>query len=618
MAELLGYNGKVAHIDLSANNIKIKDLELEYAEKYIGGVNLSAKLTYDMLSDKDYEVLKDDPLAPVNPLIFATGPLTGTAVPSSSRYSLTGISPLTGIWGESTSGGFFPVALKKCGYDAIVITGDAPEPVYILIRNAKIEIKPAANLWGKNTRETIELIRKENDDKNLRIACIGIAGEKLVRFAAVINDDGRAAGRCGLGALMGKKKLKALAVRSTEKIAYKDKKALVDLAMKTNQNIEGNFSYQFFSHYGTLCYMDMGMVLGDVPAKYFTSSEFVAEDLTGMSLRKQYPVIKYGCAGCRIGCGRKTIITINDEEVGVDGPEYETTAAFGPLCGVSRFQPIIKANHLCNLDGIDTISCGVVIAFLIFLVENQIEIKRIKSKLGDVKLKDIKWGNADIILELIKKTSNREGIGNLLAEGVKRMAEELNVDPELAAHVKGLEIPMHDPRAYAGQALTYMTACIGASHEKGDFFNIDGDAAIFPGVKKGNRFDINKREKSVKILQDIAAIFDSAVICNFPHVTHPVLAQMMKAATGLDNLGKYKRLLKAGERGTNVKRLISCKLGITAKDDKLPKIVLKTLETGGSAHVQLNLENNLKTYYDKRGWDENGIPKPETLRKLDI
>ncbi|MCW4031835.1 MAG: aldehyde ferredoxin oxidoreductase family protein [Candidatus Bathyarchaeota archaeon] len=619
MSKLYGYNGKIAYINLSTSKIDIKDLDPKIVEEYLGGAGLSAKLTYDFLSESDYEVLKENPLSSINPIIFATGPLTGTATPSSSRYCVSGISPLTGIWGEATSGGFFPIALKRSGYDAIIITGESDTPKLIYISNGEIEIKGAEPLWGKNTQETTESIKDLLNDEKLRVACIGKAGENLVKYAAIINDEGRAAGRCGLGAIMGAKKLKAIVLKGGQPIDYSDKEQLRTHGMDATEKVMIPFATNMFSHYGTLIYTDMGMVLGDVPANYFTNTEFIAEDLTGRALKEQFVVLKYACAGCTIGCGRRTLIEINGEETEVDGPEYETTAAYGPLCGIYNFKPIILADHACNLEGVDTISSGVSIAFLIYLVENNIATTEIAKFLDKIPIEEIRWGKEETVLKLLNKIIMREGIGDLLAEGVKKMAEKLGVDPGLAAHVKGLEMPMHDPRAYLGQALSYMTSCTGANHNKGDFYNIDGDAASYSKIRKKDRFTVNKREKAVIAYQDLTNIYDSAVICNFTHINEVVLTRLLKASTGIESFGSSGTLYKIGERASNLKRLISCKLGCKREDDYLPKILSTALETGGSAGIAIDLEENLKEYYNKRGWDwETGFPKKETLEKLGI
>jgi aldehyde:ferredoxin oxidoreductase len=362
------------------------------------------------------------------------------------------------------------------------------------------------------------------------------------------------------------------------------------------------------------------MALGDTPAYYFTETEFPAEKLTGKTLREEYPVLDYGCAGCTMRCGKQTIIEDNGTEIKVDGPEYETVAAFGPLCGIYESKDVILANHLCNLYGIDTISCGVSIAFLIYLVENNIQINSVKQVLADLDLNEIKWSNAKLLSTLIKKIAQRNGIGDLLAEGVRIMAKKLNVDPELAAHIKGLEMPMHDPRAFAGQALSYMTSCIGASHQKCDWYSVEITTASYPDLRVRigkSRSNIKGREKGVIALQDIRAIDDSAVNCAFVNLSLEHTVGHINASTGF-NYNK-KSILKVGERINNLKRLINCKLGITRNDDRLPTILTEELKSGKTVHVKLDLEQNLKVYYDKRGWDwETGKPSEEKLKELNL
>ncbi|MHA1196667.1 MAG: aldehyde ferredoxin oxidoreductase family protein [Promethearchaeota archaeon] len=623
--KLFGYNGKLAYIDLSSKSVEIKDLDPEMARNYLGGTGLSAKLLYDLLTDDDYKKIKQDPFHENNPLIFATGPLTGTIRPSSGRFSVSGISPLTGIWGEGTSGGFFCQALKQSGFDAIILQGKSKEPTFLYISDSNVQFFDAKEIWGKNTYETQELIKNQLKNDKVKVACIGIAGENLVKYACIINDEGRAQGRCGLGALMGSKKLKAIAIHGTNKIQLHDIKSMQELRKNEDSEIEGDLvksaSLYLFNLFGTNGYLDLGMKLGDTPAFYFTETEFFAENLTGKSLKERFPVFNYGCVGCTKQCGKTTILTVNGKELRIDGPEYETVASFGPLCGVFQPEPVILANHLCNQYGLDTISCGVSIAFLIFLVENNISLGEIEKQISKISIKEIKWGNGDVILKLVELIAKREDIGNILAEGVRKMAEILKVNPELAAHVKGLEIPMHEPRAFAGQALNYMTCCIGASHEKADWFNVGLGTIEFPRlrIKKGtSRFDITKREKGVAALQDIRAIDDSAVNCNF-HTpsSFDIFLNYINHATGF-NYDK-KTILKVGERINNLKRLINCKLGITRNDDKLPKHLTKPLKQGTVAGITLDLVENLKSYYKVRGWDwETGMPTEEKLKQLNI
>ncbi|MBY8985031.1 MAG: aldehyde ferredoxin oxidoreductase family protein [Candidatus Lokiarchaeota archaeon] len=622
--KLYGYNGKVAFINLSDKSVEIKDLEPKVAKEYLGGTGLSAIITYDLLSKDDYTLLKSDPLAEINPLIFATGPVTGTNRPSSGRYSVTGISPATGMWGEGTSGGYFCLSLRNSGYDAIVFSGKSRDPVYIYINDGKIEFKDASNLWGKDCYESQDLIKKEIDQTNLRIACIGQGGENLVKYGAIINDEGRAVGRCGLGTLMGSKNLKALAIHGSKRIEISDKELGKELRKQEELAKQGdpmaNIGPQLFNLYGTNFYLDLGMVNGDTPGYYFTEAEFLAEKLTSKTLKEEYPMFSYGCAGCTMKCGKATVIEVNGEEIEVDGPEYESVAALGTLCGLFDSKQVILANHLCNKFGIDTISCGVSIAFLIYLVQNNLGIEKIKPYLTDFRIEDITWGNGEFVLGSIEKIIKREGIGNILAEGVKIMAEKFEVDPELAAHVKGLEIPMHDPRAFAGQALSYMTCCVGADHNKGDWYGAELGNTNYPSIKvrrsKG-RNNIKGSEKGVANLQDLRAIDDSAVNCNMVHLTFESIIGYINAATGF-NYDK-KSLMEVGERINNLKRVISCNLGITREDDKLPGHIAKTLPSGRIMGVKLDLEDNLKKYYTRRGWDwDTGRPTEEKLRQLNI
>jgi len=621
---LAGYNGKIAYVNLTDQTVDIKELDSQIAKDFLGGTGLSAKLTYDLLSDEEYELLKKNPLSEKNPLIFSTGPVTGTIRPSSGRYSVTGISPLTGIWGEGTSGGFFCISLRNSGYDAIVIVGKSKDPIYLYVHENKIEFNDASKLWGKDTYETQSLIKKELNNDRVRVATIGVGGENLVKYAGIINDEGRAIGRCGLGTLMGSKNLKAIAIHGTKKVKIADPIIGKKLIKQAENARRGNFLKSLtpflFTLYGTNCYLDIGMVLGDTPGYYFTETEFPAEKLTGKTLREIYPVLDYGCAGCTMRCGKQTIIEENGEEIKVDGPEYESVAAFGPLCGVFDSKDVIMANHLCNIYGIDTISCGVCIAFLIYLVENDLNVSNIRDLLDDIKLEDLKWGNGKIILKLIEKITMREGIGNLLAEGVRVIAEKLNIDPELAAHVKGLEVPMHDPRAFAGQALSYITCYLGANHQKCDWYSVEITTVSFPNlrVKIGkSRSSIKGREKGVIALQDIRAIDDSAVNCTFISLSLDHIIGHINASTGF----KYnkKSILQVGERINNLKRLINCKLGITREDDKLPGILKQELKSGKTIHVKLDLEESLKIYYERRGWDwETGKPTEEKLKELNL
>ena len=621
--KLIGYNGKIAYVNLTDQTVDVKDLNPQIAKEYLGGTGLSAKITYDLLSENDYGTLKKDPYSEINPLIFATGPVTGTTRPSSGRYSVTAISPLTGIWGEGTSGGYFPISLRNSGFDAIVITGKSKKPIYLYIHDETIEFKDANDIWGKSTYESQSYLKEKINNDKIRVAAIGIAGENLVKYAGIINDEGRAIGRSGMGAIMGSKNLKAIAIHGTKRVQIADntigKQLLKEEADFKRKDLLKTLVPFLFTLYGTNCYLDMGMALGDTPGYYFTRNEFFADKLTGKTLREEYPVLDYGCAGCTMRCGKTTIVEHEGKEIRVDGPEYESVAAFGPLCGVFDSKKVILSNHMCNVYGFDTISGGVSIAFLIYLVENKLGIENIKQHLKDIEIEDIKWGNGDVVLKLLDKIALREDIGNILAEGVRAMAKEFSVDPELAAHVKGLEMPMHDPRAFAGQALSYMTCYMGANHEKCDWFGAELLLFKYPKirVKPGDRISIKGREKGVIGLQDLRAIDDSATNCNFLNPPLDHIIKYINAATDF-NYNK-KILMLVGERINTLKRLISCNLGITREDDKLPKHLLEELKSGKTEGVKLDLEGSLESYYKIRGWDwETGRPSKEKLEELNI
>ena len=620
---LIGYNGKIAYVNLTDQAVDVKDLDPQIAKDYLGGTGLSAKITYNLLSEKDFETLKNNPYSEINPLIFATGPVTGTIRPSSGRYSVTAISPLTGIWGEGTSGGYFPISLRNSGFDAIVIIGKSKKPVYLYIHDENIEFKDANDIWGKNTYESQSYLKDKLNNDKVRVASIGIAGENLVKYAGIINDEGRAIGRSGMGAIMGSKNLKAIAIHGTKRVQIADntigKQLLKEDADAKRKDLLKTLVPFLFTLYGTNCYLDMGMALGDTPGYYFTRNEFFADKLTGKTLREEYPVLDYGCAGCTMKCGKITIIEHEGKEISVDGPEYESVTAFGPLCGVFDSKTVILSNHMCNVYGFDTISGGVSIAFLIYLVENNLGIENIKKHLKDIKIEDIKWGNGDVILRLLDKIANRDGIGNVLADGVRAMAKEFSVDPELAAHVKGLEMPMHDPRAFAGQALSYMTCYMGAAHTKCDWYGAELLLFKYPKirVKPGDRVTIKGREKGVIGLQDLRAIDDSATNCNFLNPPLDHIIKYINASTDF-NYNK-KTLMLVGERINTLKRLISCKLGTTREDDKLPKHLLEELKSGKTEGVKLDLEGSLEAYYKIRGWDwETGWPSKEKLEELNI
>ena len=609
--------GKIAYIDLSNNRVRIVDVHENDIKLFLGGTGLGAKILYELV--KDPRSL--DPLSPENPLIMLTGPLTGTLFPSSGRFGVVSKSPLTGIFGESTAGGFWGPELKFAGLDGIVITGRAREPVYITIIDGDVSIRKADYLWGKDTLETEEIIRKDLGDSKVRVACIGPAGENLVRFASIICDGGRAAGRCGLGAVMGSKNLKAIAVRGTKELryAYEDefRKYCSELLRKVAQSSYASNARM----YGTAGYVLIGYKYGDVPIKYWTKGTWdEIEKISGQEMIRRGILKKVqACFNCPIACGRYIKIE-SGPYAGIEGhgPEYETLASIGSLCMLSDIEAIAKANELCTRYGMDTISLGSVIAFAMECYEKGlISI----SDTGGIKLE---WGNAEAILKLIELIAKREGIGNILALGVREASKYIRSSEGFAVHVKGLEVPMHDPRAWDSLALQYATMPRGACHtalaytiDRGVVINDLGFTKEF--VSRLNRFSHEGKAEIVKVMQDFMGVFDCLVICKFlifAGVEPSEIARALTLATGWEFTKE--KLLEIGERVFNLKRVFNIECGISRKDDTLPKRLLTPLSDGGAKGHVPKLDVMVREYYRLRGWDEEGRPTVEKLRKLQL
>ncbi|UCB42117.1 MAG: aldehyde ferredoxin oxidoreductase family protein [Dehalococcoidales bacterium] len=600
---MFGYHGKFLGVDLSAGETRALEMEERHLKDYVGGASLAARLIYDHVKPGM------EPLAPENPLVFAVGPFTGTTIPMVSRSAVCGISPLTGIWGEATTGGVFPFRLKAAGFDGIFITGRAEKPVYLYINNGKAEIRDAAQLWGKDTYQTQQVLKDELKDRSLSVSCIGQGGENLVKYACVVNDRGRVAGRCGLGALMGSKNLKAVAVTGDARPDVANKDKIDELTKQARETLSSGLMSMVYREYGTLLYMDMGMFLGDVPARYFSRNVFAAKKVTGQALRQAYTVTSHACYGCPIACGR--LVKNFRKDIDVDGPEFETAVAFGPLCVNYDLDSIVQANHLCNAHGIDTISAGVSIAYAMQLYEQGI----LDEKKAGIKLE---WGNSRSIVKLVEMIIGREGIGKLLGEGTRRMAQELGADPATAAHVKGLEMPMHDARAFTGMAISYATGPRGACHLKGDYYNI-GMAGSVPelDIKSGNRFRSEGEAEMAARYQNLKDMYDSLLLCKFSSISLTQIAEILSNITGRD----YSPLdiNTVGERSINLKRAISNRLGVTREDDKLPTVCTTELKEGGTADRSPDMDVLLREYYDYRKWDwETGKPTKDKLLELGL
>jgi len=598
-----GYHGRILEVDLSTRKMADLSLSEDFLKKYIGGATLAAALVWDRMKERT------DPLAPENPLIFSTGPFTGTPLPMVSRYAVGGISPLTGFWGEATSGGRFPFRLKGSGWDGLLMTGKADKPVYLYLKEGKAEIRDATNLWGNDSYQTQKAIKDELKDESISVACIGSGGEKRIKYAAIMNDSGRAAGRCGLGALMGSKNLKAVAASGNLRPELSNPEKVRDLARQAVAQINGNLVSVAFREYGTMMYTDMAMTLGDAPAKYFTKDVFPVSKITGQALRQAYTVRNYACLGCPIGCGRELV----DFKPGlnVDGPEYETAVGFGPLCMNTDLDSIVRANHLCNCHGIDTISAAVSIAYAFYLYELGVLTKK---QVGF----ELPWGDSEAIVKLVEMIVAQEGIGQILSQGTLAMAKEFGRDADEAAQVKGLEMPMHDGRAFHGMALSYATGPRGACHLKGDYYNVDlGNLVLEYMILPSERLSSEGKSDGVAKFQSLKDLFDSLTLCKFAPLTPTQLCEMLNSITGWEYGAK--ELLAAGDRSINLKRAISNKLGLNREHDRLPRICSAALDEGSTAGVEPDLEKMLKGYYQFRGWDwETGRPTKAKLLELGL
>ncbi len=600
-----GYLGKILVVDLTQGQWEVEPLREEHASRFLGGGGLACRYLYDLISPST------DPLGPDNILFFTTGPLVGTRAPSCGRYTACFLSPLTGIWGESNAGGFFGPEMRFAGYDGILIRGRSPEPVYLWINDGKVEVRPASHLWGLDTYRVQEAIKEEIGEPRARIACIGLAGEKLVKMAAIINDNARAAARGGPGAVMGSKNLKAIAVKGSGTIPLYNEAAFNEVAREARDWVREDFTAQLFHSGGTAFWMDLGHEFGDVPIKYFTKGYFEGTGkLSGATMAETILVKTSACYGCPIACGRVIEVKEGQYKLPVtEGPEYETLCSLGTLLMVDNLAAVSYANYLCNSLGLDTISVGVTIAFAYYLFDRGVVSER---EVGFA----LKWGDPEGALRLIELISRKEGFGAILAEGVRSVGERFGL-PEEAAHVKGLEVPMHEPRAFFGSALAYATSPRGACHMQGDPYAVDSGSAIPEiGIIPGDRFSVEEKAWMVARIQDWRALYNSMIMCQFCSPGPERIAKLLREATGWD-IG-IEELVKIGRDIFDLKRAFNVKMGVKRQDDHLPSLLLRPLPDGGAQGAVPDMEKLLADYYAVRDWTEEGTLKPERLRELGL
>ncbi len=587
-----GYMGKILVADLTKAKTSVISTDAEIAAKFIGGGGYACRLLYGLMSPPP------DPLGPDNILLFLTGPLTGTLAPSTGRHVVAARSPLTGLWGESYAGGHFGANLKFSGFDGIMVRGRAKKPVVLFVDNGSASILPADSLWGMRTDATQESLKQQLG--KVHVACIGPAGEKMVRFASIMNQE-RAAARCGLGAVMGSKMLKAIAVRGTNEVRLADPDGFQQLARKAFQTL--GEVMELLKKSGTGMYVDVGMSFNDMPIKYFQGAEF---DVSTLDSGAQGSILtgRTACHSCPIACGRR--VTVPDLGLkNVAGPEYQTIAAFGTNIMNPDIKQVAWMNHLCNQYGMDTVSCGSTIALAMHLCEQGI------LDIG------LEWGDTDKTAEMIHAIANRQGTGDLLAEGSLRLGQKLGV-AEQVIHVKGLEVPNHDPRAFSGMATVYAVASRGATHLEGDMYSVDMGADVRElGINSGDRLENEGKGATAAKAQDYRAFFDALIMCHFAIVPLQTIVDLVKMATGLQmGIGD---MLTIGSRSVTMKRLFNLRCGFKRADDTLPQALLRPLPEGVTEDFVPDMELQLADYYRYRGWDPaTGRPTDGALKSLGL
>jgi aldehyde:ferredoxin oxidoreductase len=607
---LKGFAGKLLVINLSNKNITDEPLNEEIAKSFLGGAGYCCKYLYDKIGKET------DPLSADNILMFMTGPFCGSNIPTSGRFVVCAKSPLTRIWGESNCGGFFGPELKKLGYDGIIIKGASDTPVYLELTENNVNVKDATSLWGKGIFETSKRL-KEIIGANSRVACIGPAGENLVKYAIIASED-KAAGRTGMGAVMGSKKLKAIVIRG-DKMSYNsaNPEKLKKTIKKATKHIMDSYLPQIFGTLGTSGFVDAGNVYGDLPTKYWTLGTWKdAYKISGTTAYEKIYTRKYHCYSCPIGCAHKAFVKEGDFKTDheIEAAEYETVVGFGSLILNNNLESIEKANYLCNDYGIDTISGSGTIAFIYYLFNNH----KIKSE--DIDGLEPKWGDILPALELIKKITHREGIGNLLAEGSDSVGKEFNISQDEIATVYGMEVPYHDIRFVYGMAVAYALGTPrGPCHESCDMFLLMVASKLENFGIKVIEWDRDDEEMATysALAQNYRAIYNSMILCNIADPLPEMVIDFIDATTGLNLTMREFRIL--GERIYMIKRMFNLKMGITPDDDRLPHILLNPVNEGGAAGKTPNFEKLKKAYYQYRTFSPiTGYPSQEKLKDLGL
>ena len=598
-----GYTGTILRINLTTGSVSRQATNMKDAALFLGARGLADKIYIDEVDPKV------DPLSPDNKLVFAPGPFTGTFAPSGGRYHVVTKSPLTDGIAGANSGGSWGPELRYAGYDALIIEGRAAKPVYLWIKDDAVELRDASHLWGKWAPDTTDMVRAETDI-DAKVACIGPAGEKQVLFACIMNEMHRAAGRGGVGAVMGSKNLKAIALVGSKAVTVADPKAFKEAVLAGRKGIkEHPVGGTGLGTYGTDVLVNILNQIGSLPSYNFQDGYFpTADKVGGESLSANQLVRKKGCFACVISCGRVSKVKDPKYAGEGEGPEYEAAWSLGPDCGIDNLDAVTHSNHLCNELGMDPISFGSTLACAMELFEAGL------ITLKDTGGVDLRWGNPDAMVEMTRKTGLREGIGNKLALGSYRLANSYG-HPEMSMTVKKQEIPAYDPRGVQGIGLEYATCNRGGCHVKGYTIAVE---VLGCGPKTDPHETVGK-PALVKVFQDITAAIDASGGCIFGTfgMGGDNYAALLSALTGVTYTTED--YLKAGERIWNLERLFNLKAGFTSKDDQLPdRMTSLPIKTGPSKGELSHVPEMLPEYYQLRGWDAKGVPTKERLNDLQL
>ncbi len=593
----------ILKVDLTKREISQFQVHPAWAKDFLGGASLAARLLYEHL-------LPDlDPLSPQAPLLFLNGPLSGTSGPAAGRFVICARSPATGLWGESNCGGFWGPELRMAGFDGLWVQGCAERPVYLWIQDAQVEIRPAEHLWGFETYQAQAAIERELDAGKARIAVIGPAGEAQIPFSLVLTDHGRVAGRTGMGAVMGSKNLKAIAVQGHGKVPLADPAAYMPLRSKANRLLRADGQTQVLRELGTAGVAEYLDYLGEMPKRYFQHGQWDQElRVSGAAVKDTILSGVSACHACVIACGR--VVCLEDGEKR-KGPEYETLMGFGPNLGLNDPVLATRLGELCDRYGMDTISLSNTIGLAFHLFD-----------MGKLDSQDtgglvLSWGDGQVVESLIHQIIQRQGFGANLAEGARALAQRFGA-AEQAVQVNGLEVAYHDPRGASGMALVYATSPRGACHNQSDYFLADiGQVESSLGMSCFDRHDGAVKAANVSIHQNWRTLFNSLVLCMFANVAPETILALVNAACGLQY--NLKDLLQTGERGWNLKRAINNRLGLTSANDRLPQTLRQPYTDGANDGYAPPFQEMLAAYYQARDWDPaTGYPSLQKLLELGL